>query len=51
MKLTTSVRRRWNGFWQEHPILLWAIVLIVAFIAGPIMMAGGRMTAVLYKDF
>jgi hypothetical protein len=40
-----------DGFCRRHPWLLWAAVLAMGFLAGPLMMAAGRMTAVLYKDF
>ena len=41
----------WEGFCRKHPLLLWALVLAMGFLTGPLMLAAGRMTAVLYKDF
>ncbi len=38
-------------FFRRHPALLFVIVLLAGFLAGPLMMAAGRATAVLYKDF
>ncbi len=47
----TSLSRRCESFLRGHPLLLFAIVVITGFLVGPLMMAVGRMTAVLYKDF
>ena len=47
---TTWPQRR-EAFFRRHPLLLFALVLLTGFLAGPLMMAAGRMTAVLYKDF
>jgi hypothetical protein len=44
-------RRRCDGFCQKHPVLLWALVMALGFLTGPLMIAAGHMTAVLYKDF
>ena len=41
----------WDGLCRKHPWLLWGLVLAIGFLTGPLMMAAGRMTAVLYKDF
>jgi hypothetical protein len=41
----------WDGFSRRHPWLLWALVMAMGFVTGPLMIAAGRMTAVLYKDF
>jgi len=41
----------WDGFFRKHPLLLWALLLAVGFLAGPLMIAANHMTAVLYKDF
>ncbi len=43
--------RWWDGFRRKHPLLLWLLVLAMAFLTGPLMIAAGHMTAVLYKDF
>jgi hypothetical protein len=47
--MTWSERR--EAFFRRHPLLLFAVVLLAAFLVGPLMMAVGRATAVLYKDF
>ena len=41
----------WDGLCRKHPWLLWALVLAMAFLTGPLMIAANNMTAVLYKDF
>jgi hypothetical protein len=41
----------WAGFCRKHPWLVWAMVLAIGFFTGPLMIAAGHMTAVLYKDF
>lgn len=46
----TSAKRT-TAFFRRHPLLLFAIVLLTGFLVGPLMMAVGRATAVLYKDF
>jgi hypothetical protein len=47
----TNWSQRREAFFRRHPLLLVAIVLLTGFLVGPLMMAVGRMTAVLYKDF
>ena len=41
----------WDGLCRRHPLWLWMLVLALAFVTAPLMIAAGRMTAVLYKDF
>jgi hypothetical protein len=48
-KTTWSQRR--EAFFRRHPLLLFVIVVVAAFLVGPLMIAVGRATAVLYKDF
>ena len=43
--------QRWDGLCRKHPWLLWALVLAMGFLTGPLMVAAGQMTAVLYKEF
>jgi len=43
--------QRWDDFCRRHPWVLFAIVLLTGFLAGPLMIAASRVTAVLYKDF
>ena len=50
-KAQTTLRQRSEAFFRRHPLLLFLIVLLTGFLAGPLVMAAGRMTAVLYKDF
>jgi hypothetical protein len=47
----TNWPQRREAFFRRHPGLLFVIVLVTGFLVGPLMMAVGRMTAVLYKDF
>lgn len=42
---------RWETFTRRHPVLYFLLVLGMAFLTGPLMMAANNMTAVLYKDF
>jgi len=50
-KTSVTWPQRWDGFCRRHPWLLWALVMVIGFLTGPLMIAAGRMTAVLYKDF
>ena len=50
-KTRVAWRQRWDGFCRKHPFLFWAMVLAMAFLTGPLMIAANHMTAVLYKDF
>ena len=47
----TDWSQRREAFFRRHPLLLFAIVMLTGFLVGPLMMAAGRATAVLYKDF
>jgi hypothetical protein len=40
-----------DGLCRRHPLLLWLLVMAIAFLTGPLMIAANTMTAVLYKDF
>ena len=43
--------RRWDTFTRNHPLVYFFLILGMAFLTGPLMLAASRMTAVLYKDF
>jgi hypothetical protein len=43
--------QHWDAFTRRHPIFYFVVVLILALLSGPLMIAATRMTAVLYKDF
>jgi hypothetical protein len=47
----TSWSERRDRFVRRHPILLLWIVLALAFLTAPLMIAASKMTAVLYQDF
>ena len=47
----TTLSKPSEGFFRRHPVLLFVMVLLAGFLTGPLMIAAGRMTAVLYKDF
>ncbi|MFI5360978.1 MAG: hypothetical protein ACHQ49_03320 [Elusimicrobiota bacterium] len=42
---------RWEAFARKHPIVCFFLILVLAFLTGPLMIAANNMTAVLYKDF
>jgi len=43
--------QRWEAFTRRHPVIHFLVVLGLALLTGPLMLAAGQMTAVLYKDF
>ena len=43
--------RGWEAFTRNHPVIYFLLVLGMAFLTGPFMIAANNMTAVLYKDF
>jgi hypothetical protein len=42
---------RWEAFTRKHPLLYFLLVLGMAILTGPLMLAANSLTAVLYKDF
>lgn len=43
--------RRGEEFARKHPLLCLLLILGLAFLTGPLMIAANNSTAVLYKDF
>jgi hypothetical protein len=43
--------QRWEAFTRHHPLLYYLLILGMAFLMGPLMIAANHATAVLYKDF
>ena len=41
----------WDAFTRRHPVVYFLLILGMAFLTGPLMIAANNMTAVLYKDF
>jgi len=42
---------RWRAFTRKHPIIYYLLIVGMAFVTGPLMIAANHMTAVLYRDF
>ncbi len=42
---------RWDAFTRRHPLAYFLFLLVLGFLTGPLILAAGRATAVLYKDF
>ena len=51
MNTTRTWAQRWEAFTRKHPLVYFLLVLALAFLTGPLMIAANNMTAVLYKDF
>jgi len=43
--------QRWDAFTRRHPLLHFIMVVVLALLSGPLMVAASHATAVLYKDF
>ena len=43
--------QRWEAFTRNHPLVYFLLIMAMAFLMGPLMIAANQMTAVLYKDF
>lgn len=43
--------RRWEYFLRSHPLVYLFLILGMAFLTGPLMIAANNTSAVLYKDF
>ena len=43
--------QRWETFMRNHPLVYFLLLLGMAFLTGPLMIAANNMTTVLYKDF
>ncbi len=43
--------RHWEVLSRKHPLIHFLVILGIAFLTGPLMIAASNMTAVLYKDF
>jgi hypothetical protein len=41
----------WESFTKAHPLIFFFLVLALALLTGPLMIAANHATAVLYKDF
>ncbi len=46
-----SKTKRWEAFTRKHPLVYFLLILGLALLTGPLMVAANTMTAVLYKDF
>jgi len=42
---------RWESIARRHPVIYFLLILALAFLTGPFMIAANNVTAVLYKDF
>jgi hypothetical protein len=43
--------QRWDSFTRKHPLAYFLFLLALGFLTGPLILAAGSATAVLYKDF